>query len=64
MKNIKFYNIAILLLFVVSTLFVLSNMVTLIINPLISLTEYGVITLFLSFIVMSFTGDYLYEEMQ
>lgn len=64
MKNIKFYNIAILLLFVVSTLFVLNNMVTLIINPLISLTEYGVITLFLSFIVMSFTGDYLYEEMQ
>ena len=64
MKNIKFYNIAILLLFVVSTLFVLSNMITLIINPLISLTEYGVITLFLSFIVMSFTGDYLYEEMQ
>lgn len=64
MKNIKFYNIAILLLFVVSTLFVLSNMVTLIINPLISLTEYGVIILFLSFIVMSFTGDYLYEEMQ
>ena len=38
MKNIKFYNMAILLLFVVSTLFVLSNMVTLIINPLISLT--------------------------
>ncbi len=64
MKKIKFYNIAILHLFAISTVFVLSNMVTLIINPLISLTEYGVITLFLSFIVMSFTGDYLYEEMQ
>ncbi len=63
MKRIKWGNIGVLLMFMVSALLVVSDFITLV-TSMASLTYYGTTTGILALIVMDFCGEYLYDEMQ
>ena len=62
-RRIKWGNIGVLAMFIICGLLVINDFIILATSTA-SLTYYGAITLILALIVMSFCGEYLYEEMQ
>lgn len=62
-RRIKWGNIGVLAMFIVCSLLVISDFITLATSTA-SLTYYGATTLILALVVMSFCGEYLYDEMQ
>lgn len=62
-KRIKWGNIGILAMFIICSLIVINDFITIATSKAI-LTYYGVITEILALIVMDFCGEYLYDEMQ
>ena len=63
MKKIKWGNILFFIVFIASTLYVLSGAIT-IATSIASITLWGGITGVLALALMSLTGEYLYDEMQ
>lgn len=61
--RIKWGNVILAIIFVISCLVVLKDAVT-IATSLASFTLYGVITNVLALGLINFTGEYLYEQMQ
>lgn len=62
-RRIKWGNVGVLAMFIICSLLVISDFITLATST-VSLTYYGAITGILALIVMSFCGEYLYDEMQ
>lgn len=62
-KRIKWGNIGVLAMFMVSTLLIVSDFITLA-TSMASLTYYGIVTGILALIVMDICGEYLYDKMQ
>lgn len=62
-RRIKWGNIGVLAMFIICSVLVISDLITLA-TSLASLTYYGAVTEILALIVMSFCGEYLYDEMQ
>lgn len=62
-RKIKWGNVIMAILFIVSSLYVLSGAITLA-TSLASITLYGAINGILALVVINFTGEYLYEQMQ
>lgn len=62
-RRIKWGNIGVLAMFIICGLLVINDFIILATSTA-SLTYYGAITLILALVVMSFCGEYLYDEMQ
>lgn len=62
-KRIKWGNVIILAIFIVSVLFVINDFITLTIN-LASLTYYGFATEILALLLIDICGEHLYDEMR
>lgn len=62
-KRIKWGNIGVLAMFMVSTLLIVSDFITLA-TSMASLTYYGIVTGIFALIVMDICGEYLYDKMQ
>lgn len=62
-KRIKWGNVGVLAMFIVCTLLIVSDFITLA-TSMASLTYYGAVTGILALIVMDFCGEYLIDEMQ
>jgi len=62
-RRIKWENIGVLVMFIICSLLVINDFIILATSTA-CLTYYGAITLILALVVMSFCGEYLYDEMQ